>query len=226
MSAPLEVIGTISKWVNAILIKFTGGTGENEIQIPDDLASALDVTEAGNSYLDFVTTDGSELVKLGKDMTITGNYAVEGQTTAKNVLRSFQVSVEPGFTANTNLKILSRTSSGWTFNLAALTDADGSDDANSLGKSETEGSFTLSANGNALTVNISETATKILSVSMMTHDINSSSTSEMYCLYAEVSAGDIQLHLKKRGASASTDWTTLMDAGDFVYAMVTFITSD
>lgn len=41
-------------------ITFTGATTENLIKIPDHLAVALDITEAGNSYLKFITTNGSE----------------------------------------------------------------------------------------------------------------------------------------------------------------------
>lgn len=47
-------------------ITFTGATTENLIKIPDNLAVALDITEASNSYLKFVTTDSGEKVVFGK----------------------------------------------------------------------------------------------------------------------------------------------------------------
>jgi len=47
-------------------ITFTGATTENLIKIPDHLAVALDITEASNSYLKFVTTNAGEKVVFGK----------------------------------------------------------------------------------------------------------------------------------------------------------------
>lgn len=55
-------------------ITFSGATTENLIKIPDHLAVALDITEASNSYLKFVTTNGSESVTFGKTFSaITGS---------------------------------------------------------------------------------------------------------------------------------------------------------
>lgn len=55
-------------------ITFTGATTENLIKMPDNLAVALDITEAANSYLKFVTTDSSESVVFGKTFSgITGS---------------------------------------------------------------------------------------------------------------------------------------------------------
>ena len=46
----------------------SGGTGDNTLSIPDNLASAFDITESTNSYLKFVTTDSSEAIVAGKTL--------------------------------------------------------------------------------------------------------------------------------------------------------------
>ena len=50
-------------------INFGGDTGTNLINLTDNLASALDVTEGSNSYLKFTTTDSSEQIVVGKNST-------------------------------------------------------------------------------------------------------------------------------------------------------------
>ena len=50
-------------------INFGGNTGLNTINLTDNLASALDVTEGSNSYLKFTTTDSSEQIVVGKNST-------------------------------------------------------------------------------------------------------------------------------------------------------------
>lgn len=52
-------------------ITFTGATAQNLIKFPDNLPTALDFREAGNSYLKFVTTDGSEAVNLAKTLILS-----------------------------------------------------------------------------------------------------------------------------------------------------------
>ena len=50
-------------------ISFGGNTGLNKLSISDDLGSALDITQAANSYLKFATTNGSELITVGENST-------------------------------------------------------------------------------------------------------------------------------------------------------------
>jgi len=54
------------------------------INLTDNQASALDITESTNSYLKFITTDGSEKVVVGKDLQLAGNLTVNGTTTTVN----------------------------------------------------------------------------------------------------------------------------------------------
>lgn len=59
-------------------ITFTGATGENLIEIPDNLADALSVNQGVNTYLRFVTTDGFEAVAVLKTFAVLGNITVTG----------------------------------------------------------------------------------------------------------------------------------------------------
>jgi hypothetical protein len=70
-------------------LSLTGATGVNTISIPDNLASALDITESTNSYIKCVTTNGSESVDIGK--VINAAAGVQGPlaneiVTATNVI--------------------------------------------------------------------------------------------------------------------------------------------
>lgn len=57
---------------NGLDINFNANTGTNKISLTDNLASALDITEAGNSYIKFVTSDSSEQIVIGKNSTFSG----------------------------------------------------------------------------------------------------------------------------------------------------------
>lgn len=48
----------------------------NEISIPDNQAAAVNFTEAANSYLKFVTTNGSETVIVGQDTTFANDVSL------------------------------------------------------------------------------------------------------------------------------------------------------
>ena len=47
-------------------------TGNNLISLTDNLADALNIKEAGNSYIKFATTDASELITFGQSCTFVG----------------------------------------------------------------------------------------------------------------------------------------------------------
>jgi len=48
-------------------VRFAGNTGTNKITLTDNLASALDINEGGNSYLKFVTSNGNEGIEFSKE---------------------------------------------------------------------------------------------------------------------------------------------------------------
>lgn len=57
-------------------VTLVGATGVNVVSMTDNLASALDIKQGANSYLKFVTTNGSEAVVLGQNVTLTDGKTV------------------------------------------------------------------------------------------------------------------------------------------------------
>jgi hypothetical protein len=53
-------------------IVFGGATEKNKISLTDNLAIALNITEGSNSYMNFSTADGSELITFAKGSTFAG----------------------------------------------------------------------------------------------------------------------------------------------------------
>jgi len=65
-------------------ITFTGATTENLIEFPDALAVALAFKEGANSYLTFVSSDGSEKIELGKKLDMGDNEIEDVKSLAFN----------------------------------------------------------------------------------------------------------------------------------------------
>ncbi|MBC8421932.1 MAG: tail fiber domain-containing protein [Pelagibacteraceae bacterium] len=53
-------------------IQFGGNTTLNKITLTDNLADALNITEGGNSYIKFITSNSSEQIVVGKNSTFNG----------------------------------------------------------------------------------------------------------------------------------------------------------
>ena len=66
---PLELDGTSAK------IEFGGATSTNKIELTDNLADALNITEGDNSYMKFVTTNGAGKIHIGKPLELDGGNA-------------------------------------------------------------------------------------------------------------------------------------------------------
>ena len=56
-------------------ITFGGNTELNKITLTDNLADALNITEAGNSYIKFTTTNSSEKILVSKDTEFLGDVS-------------------------------------------------------------------------------------------------------------------------------------------------------
>jgi hypothetical protein len=69
---PLVVVSNASATTFGAGIALTGTTGNNDIVLTDNLASALDITESTNSYLNFVTTNSGEKCVFSKDVVLSG----------------------------------------------------------------------------------------------------------------------------------------------------------
>jgi hypothetical protein len=54
-------------------ITFNGTTGNNVLSIPDNLADALNIKEGSNSYIQIVSTDGSEAVQIKKNLALASD---------------------------------------------------------------------------------------------------------------------------------------------------------
>ena len=63
---------TVDEAINGLTINFAGNSGTNKITLTNDLPDALNITQAGNSYMKFVTDTGSEEIIFGKNRTFTG----------------------------------------------------------------------------------------------------------------------------------------------------------
>lgn len=152
-------------------------------------------------------------------ITINSNYALEGYSTGRNVLRAIRLAIQPGATPGTDIDVTLLTSGTFGFNAPPITNAD------DLAKSGSDGSFSLNAGGTDLTLDITETVVGVLSSVVVVHDINGSSTSELYTCHASVSSGNILIGLLKRGQQSRTDLTSIMGAGDKADVFISFVTS-
>lgn len=54
-------------------LTFSGTTGQPQINLTDNLADALSITEAGNDYLVFCTTNSGEKVTVGKNLVLSAD---------------------------------------------------------------------------------------------------------------------------------------------------------
>jgi hypothetical protein len=65
---------------------FDGGTGENVIEVPDNLADGLSIKQGANSYLTVVTTDSSEGLTVGQHLTVAdGKNVILNTTTGTKI---------------------------------------------------------------------------------------------------------------------------------------------
>lgn len=167
---------------------------------------------------------GGDLDRQAFDTTGTGNvlvnsnYLIEGST-GRSVIRSITLRFEPGATPGTNINCTNRTSN-IIYNPPSITDT------TNLGKSGSDGSFALSADGSVITLNISENVIGILNSSIVFHDLNGSSTTagDIYYPAGAITAGNIDIFMRKAGSS-NQDWTSILQAGDTADITMCFITS-
>lgn len=160
-----------------------------------------------------VTIDANGTVKSGT------NYTLEGYATGRNVYRLTGLILQPGATPNTNIDITQAGDSGSSFNKPTITNAD------DLAKSGTSGSFSLSADGLDITLDLTEDVIGIASFTVTCHDLNSSSTSEVYFPYATAGGSNLIIKIRKRGSTNDVDWTTILDSGDYFTFTIAYITS-
>jgi hypothetical protein len=155
----------------------------------------------------------------GNDGAVTGAEVLNPPSvTPLSAMHSTLIKIEPGATAGTNINVTDVSATAM-FNPLAITDA------TNLAKSGTSGSFSLNAGGSEIAMALGRDVVGVLSISIATHDINSSSTTEMYVAPPLTTSGNIVFRLRKRGSSAAVDWTTVMDAGDRCDIIVSYVTA-
>ena len=74
-------------------------------------------------------------------------------------------------------------------------------------------------------MNLTEDVIGILGYSIRQHDINSSSTSELYSVDLSISGDNLLINIIKRGTQANTSWLTVLDTGDQFDVVISFLTS-
>ena len=67
-----------------LIIDFGAVTGKNKISLTDNLADALNITEGSNSYLKFVTTNGSEQIISEKSVKFENSVSADIGLSVKN----------------------------------------------------------------------------------------------------------------------------------------------
>ena len=205
VSSSYQMGGVQSKVVNA------GGALQGSLSFltnsGDSIAERLAISSAGNAAF-------SNDVTVGTD----DNYVLEGYATGRNVMRSVRLNITPGDVPGSNVSIDHDATAGRSFNSPALTD--GPD----IGNNAANGSFALNDGSTRINVDVSN-AIGIMSESILIHDINSSSTSEVYFTNTTVTSSDLSIAIFKRGSQSLVDWRTIMDAGDSMTLLIAYVSS-
>ncbi len=193
---------------------------DGDIETGGSMTSDNDVTGATVAGITAANlVDKSAVEAITGDWTFDGNHPVEGYPTGRNVIRSLHITIIPGGTPNTNITCSSSTTIGRVFNPPSVTTG------TNLAKSGTEGSFSLDATGAILTIDLTETVLGVLGHSIDTHDINSSSTTELYTIFCYVDSGNLIVTIKVRPSQTDADFIDVIDSGDKLAFKVSFMTS-
>ena len=144
--------------------------------------------------------------------------SIKAYVDSHQIIRTISLKIEPGVTPGTNINITNDGAPSG-YNLPSITNA------TNLAKSGTSGSFALNANGTEITMDLTENITGVLSITVTGHDINTSSTTELYVPHINTLSNNMIIKLSKRGSVASIDWTTIIDAGDRCDVLIGFVTS-
>jgi hypothetical protein len=153
------------------------------------------------------------------DGAVTGAEVLNAPSvTPLSCLRGNTFRIQPGGTAGTNLNVTSVASP--SFNTPAISNA-----TNMIADTNPFGSFALSADGKNITLNLTQEIVGVLCCSIIIHDINSSSTSEMYVARMTTSGGNGVIQFFKRGSTSAVSLLTIFDAGDSCDFNVAYVTS-
>ncbi len=175
------------------------------------------LVEGDTGNIGIGTETATEKLQVEGNIKTNSNFVVEGSI-VRSVLRAIELRIEPGATPGTNIDV-SNTSTITGFNPPTITNA------TDLAKSGTGGSFSLSADGKTLTLDITENIIGILNCAIQLHKINTGVGGELYVSHAQMASNNMELFLRKSDDTGSIDLTALMDAGDRADILISFITS-
>ena len=150
-------------------------------------------------------------------ITSNSNYLIEGYSTGRTVDRSFELRIQPGSTPNTDINVVYDAGSD-TYNSPSISNA------TDLAASGTSGSFTLSADGKDLTMDITEVIVGISGYGVSVSDVNSSD-GKTYTWRPIETGGNLIMRIHTPGVAAKQSWLALMDAGDTFRIWCNFKTS-
>ncbi len=157
----------------------------------------------------------------GNDGEVTGAEVLNPPSvTPLLAMHTNFIALQPGATPGTNINCTdtsdASTANAWNF--LAITDT------TNLAKSGSGGSFALSADGKLITLSLPKEVVGILGYGIRLHDLNSSSTTEMYLPACRMTSGDIGITITLRPWTA-VDFTTILDAGDTLELWVSYVTA-
>ena len=216
----------------------TGRAGPSQLSLIANFIEGLRVNTiaSGVNFLNITPSAAASPVLIGAEgtdadidiqlvpkgtggITRGGNHLLEGYATGRSIIRSVLLQITPGATPGTNISVSDIGALNRSFNTPTIVDG------TNIAKSGSNGDFALDASGTIITMDVTEDVVGIISYSFRRHDINSSSTTEMYILDPIVTGGNLTIGISKRGSGAGVDWTTIMDAGDGADIFIAFVTS-
>lgn len=138
---------------------------------------------------------------------------------AKAVFRSVYFRFIPGSIPNTNLNAIAYVGAIYgSYNPPAITDAV------NLAKGGTSGSWSLNATGDVLTLTLAQAMNGFVAISIVNGKWNSAEAVP-YFIRALPSGNNINFYIYRVGSVTPLDWTSILDAGDDIRFMLSFLTS-
>ena len=200
---------------NQIVIGYEAdGVADNSVTLGNENVTAV-----------YMSHDSGATVHAGNVIS-NSNHAVEGYATGRNVIRSIRLDISPGDTPNTNINVDHDATAGRSFNTPSLTDG------TNIANNASSGSFALNDGSTRINIDVNN-AIGILSDSVVVHDLNSSGTGgggsyvagEIYFSNTVISSNDLSIALMKAGSQSLVDWRTVLDAGDSMTILITYMAS-
>jgi hypothetical protein len=213
-AVPFQILNSAAN--QALIITSYVGVGA-DLQLSGNLGVAGD-TDLMTFGANTVTVNGA-LTATGDVLANSTQYVLEGYATGRTIYRQMAFRFTPGATPGTNISCIDVNNAAFEYN--AISSTDGSD----IAKSGSSGSWSLSADGKDITLDITEAVVMAGLLQPIQINLNNSSTSDVYYGHSEVSSGNINFQIRSWGSNVALDWTTILQAGDRFQFKLTFLTS-